>query len=183
MFPIFSPKYVLLTIAQVLFTILAYCGGNLFAVLFCKADGNLPTWLKWFQTFDATCDAGWKDGYFLNLSDREYVNPEGFLLYLLRVKWLYRNPAYGFSYGPCGIAFVPGDWTIQNVVLDDTTGNVLYLYATDTKGHYCLMTEAGGKYGWKILNYIDHWQGRNPVWKTSPWGPQWRTMIAFTPKV
>lgn len=75
-------------------------------------EGNLPTWLRWFQTHDFPLDEIWRpsrldepwrtDGLFLkNFSDFAAKTPDDFhasrwLRYLARVFWLWRNPGYGF---------------------------------------------------------------------------------------
>lgn len=51
--------------------------------LFAKGD-VLPKWLSWFQTPDNTLDG---EGQFDHLSE-----------YWRRVKWIQRNPAYGFAW-------------------------------------------------------------------------------------
>jgi len=75
-------------------------------------QGNLPTWLRWFQTHDFPLDEVWRpstaaepwrvDGLFIgNFRAFAGRTPPDFyasawLRYLARVFWLWRNPAYGF---------------------------------------------------------------------------------------
>jgi hypothetical protein len=75
-------------------------------------QGNLPTWLRWFQTHDFPLDEIWRpstpaelwriDGLFIgNFRTFTGKTPPDFrasawLRYLARVFWLWRNPAYGF---------------------------------------------------------------------------------------
>ena len=75
-------------------------------VLFADPQGNLPRWLKYFQTHDATVDGigltGGIEPRFVRqtkfLRD-ENGNPKNRACrYLCRVAWLYRNNAYGFGY-------------------------------------------------------------------------------------
>lgn len=67
-------------------------------VLFADRHGWLPRWLMWFQTQDASLDdtlwLGWKPGYWS------------------RVRWLWRNPAYGFGYYVLGIPWVKEEWVV-----------------------------------------------------------------------
>lgn len=75
-------------------------------------QGNLPTWLRWFQTHDFPLDEVWRpstpaelwriDGLFIG-NFRTFVgktpadfHASAWLRYLARVFWLWRNPAYGF---------------------------------------------------------------------------------------
>lgn len=59
-------------------------------------EPRLPSWLAWFMTPDNSLwgDAGWRTEYC----------PD-FKSYWGMVKWLWRNPAYGFAWGP--LAFTP----------------------------------------------------------------------------
>ncbi|QAX96192.1 hypothetical protein [Vibrio phage vB_VmeM-Yong XC32] len=52
---------------------------------------TLPKWLSWFQTPDAPLDG--------DLGFRLEHEAKGTHPYLQRVYWLWRNPAYGFSWG------------------------------------------------------------------------------------
>ncbi|WP_423197463.1 hypothetical protein DFLDMN_001080 [Cupriavidus sp. H19C3] len=72
---------------------------------FANAEGNLPVWLRWFQTHDATLDGVGRDG----VIEPRFVASTSWLRtddgaprntlcrYLCRVAWLYRNNAYDFS--------------------------------------------------------------------------------------
>ena len=154
------------------FTLLACLLFNWWVPLFADSNGNLPACLKWFQTFDASLDAGWKDGYFAYQAP---ITP--LALYWLRVRWLYRNPGYGFSYWVDGIAFDPSQWTVTHNEIDATTGKTLWI-ARGPRGAFninYLGRWGNAKLGWKAWNY---WNGT--AWKTTPWGPVWRTPICFT---
>jgi hypothetical protein len=146
---------------------------NWWAPAFADGRGYLPKWLAWFQTFDASLDAGWQDGYF-----KTEGTPAGFLLFLLRVRWLYRNSSYGFSYWVLGVAFDPTSWKVLHY--EDTPDRTLFialgedgLFNVYYFGHLGTL-----KLGWKAWNY---W--RTTTWRTTPWGPEWRTAIAasYTP--
>ena len=71
---------------------------------FADSDGNLPYWLKWFQTYDSTLDG--KEPLFIAATSwlrDDQGSPKNVLcLYLCRVFWLYRNNAYGFAYSILG---------------------------------------------------------------------------------
>jgi len=143
---------------------------NWWAPIFCDENGNLPNWLSWVGTFDATLDSGWKDGYDgFNPSDPKFKN---------RVKWLYRNTSYGFSYWVTGIKFDPKDWTIHKSV--DTPTKTLFI-ATSSQGYFNITYHGKwGEYklGWKAWNY---WLSDQNKWKDAPWGPEWRTQYVCSP--
>src|SRR5574339_517542 len=97
--------YPLLALIDVLFWLSSWMFFNWWIAIFANSDGWLPSQLKWFQTFDAPLDAGWRDGY------RSYQQPVGpFSRFWQRTKWLYRNSAYGFSYWALGRKFDPAQW-------------------------------------------------------------------------
>ena len=86
-----------LTINLVGFTI------NPILPLFADSEGNLPSWLRWFQTYDSTLDG--KEPRFIDSTSwlRDGNVAKNFICtYVLRVMWLYRNNAYGFAYSILG---------------------------------------------------------------------------------
>lgn len=162
--------WVLLALADNLFTLVSFPLAPLVAA-FADSDGNLPRALRWFQTFDASLDAGWKDGYFTHTG-----TPTGVALWWLRVRWLWRNPGYGFGYYPVGIAFDPAAWRVVHFSTDGTSSTFI---ATDGR-HFNI--ELGRswlslKLGWKVWNYFDAGSGS---FRSTPWGPEMRTMICST---
>jgi len=170
-------KYVFYTVIQLLFTALAMILTPVIA-LFTQSDGNLPAYLKWFQTFDATVDEGWKNGYFGTF----LTPPTGFKLYWFRMLWLWRNPAYGFCYYLLGENFDPENWVITKWVKTDT---VSYFIAKSKDGKLFNVSYGGpkGSYklGWKAWNYfqgID--QDGKAIWSKTPWGPEMRVPVCFT---
>jgi len=67
------------------------------------SDGNLPSWLRWFQTYDSTLDG--KEPRFIDATSwlrTDGVAKNFICTYILRVMWLYRNNAYGFAYSVLG---------------------------------------------------------------------------------
>jgi len=67
------------------------------------SDGNLPSWLRWFQTYDSTLD-GTEPRF---IESTSWLRTDGvaknfICTYILRVMWLYRNNAYGFAYSVLG---------------------------------------------------------------------------------
>ncbi len=64
-------------------------------VLFCDSDGWLPKWLWWFQTPDNPMDGdgGWLREHW----QWRFKLPEPLAIYVGRVGWCWRNPAYGFD--------------------------------------------------------------------------------------
>jgi len=57
--------------------------------------------LRWFQTFDAPLDEFWYGDYPNLLKtkyNQEYYDTHWWLRYVMRILWLWRNPAYGFGH-------------------------------------------------------------------------------------
>jgi len=168
--------YVVLVLASLLFMVLAWILAPLLA-LTCDAQGNLPVFLRWFQTQDNTCDAGWKvqGNYGTYLTDGTV--PTGATLWWYRTLWLWRNPGYGFDYGPLGVAVDTTQW---RVVQNDSA----YFVALGPRGKFCI--KSGGdrpmKLGWKIWAY---WDDTTNAWRPDSytWGPRRRTSICFTPEL
>ncbi|WP_231409615.1 hypothetical protein [Ralstonia solanacearum] len=159
------PFYVLLSL---LATLVAMAAVNWWAPLTCDAQGNLPRWLRWFQTFDASLDAGWRDGYISRSWGDTPIRR-----FLARVYWLYRNPAYGWDYWPLGVRFNPCAWRVVRYVESDAltlfvaVGNGFNVYY---HGRFGML-----KLGWKAWNCWDA-----DGWKMQPFGPAWRLPLAFT---
>jgi hypothetical protein len=160
MYLVLYPFYAL---ADLFFTVLTLILAPVLS-LFANKSGNLPRFLYWFQTFDATLDAGWQDVYF--------TKPDHWWgLWWARTRWLWRNPGYGFSYFLLGLAFNPSKWHVlsyhveNNVEFFAAIGPWLAfnLYGSLGKIHY--------KIGWKAWNMYDTDKGQ---WKTTQWGPLWR---------
>ena len=137
---------------------------NPFAAAFADDAGNLPSWLKWFQTFDNDLDAGQRAGN-TNFNWR----------YLNRVFWLYRNSAYGFDYYPFGKIFNPEKWRVVKFI--DTPEKTLFFAVGDTGFNYYYIGPWGSyKFGWKAWNCYT-----NGAWSKTPFGPEWRVPLAFSP--
>lgn len=133
-------KWLLYAIADFAFTLLCYIT-NPIVVLFANERGNLPSPLKYWQTYDNTLDVEWmitegivpkifrydyaKHYYYVYEDKSVYPCKEGkvFILnpyftlwervqrYFCRLWWLYRNTGYGFSYFICGKEYNP-----QNII-------------------------------------------------------------------
>ena len=138
------------------------------ALFFVDEQGNLKGWLRIFQSFDATLDAGWKDGY----SGYYTWLP----LWVLRAMWLARNPAYGYDYTVVGIPFDVKQWTVQR--FEQTPDRIIF-YATAPGafnyvyiGHWCQI-----KLGWKAYNYYDN---DKQAWMDITWGPDKRLPLCST---
>jgi hypothetical protein len=170
-------RYVFSTIAQILFTYLLAVPFAPVIALFCKSDGYLPNWLCWFQTEDASLDAGWRDGYFQPVGAPA---PIGWERWWLRTRWLWRNPAYGLCYWPLGLPYNPSDWVIDVLVHDGPTLTELKAHTSDGK-YFCQTNSSGLKLGYKL------WWALDENWKLidnlpSSRGPDNRLPICFTPK-
>lgn len=144
------------------FTLLCYFPLNFLAPLFASQEGWLPRWLSWIGTFDASLDAGWKDGYFTK-------GTKPWSLWWARVRWLMRNPAYGFAYQVLGIPF---DKTAWKAFFKQGAWGELFL-AKSKSGHFNLTSRIFGqrfKLGWKAWNYFSVEEGG---WKKEyQWGPE-----------
>lgn len=168
--------WVLLAIADTLFTLVSFPLAPLVAA-FANKDGNLPRALRWFQTFDASLDAGWRDGYFVFAGRTSSATvPTGFELYWLRVRWLWRNPGYGFGYYVAGIAFDPAAWRVVHYSTDGTSSTFI---ATNGRQFNIALgrSHLSLKIGWKAWNYFNR---DTRTFNTTPWGPEMRTMICST---
>lgn len=131
-------------------------------------DGNLPNWLSWFQTFDATLDAGWKDGY----AGYKSWMP----LWFLRAMWLARNPGYGFEYWALGMAYDYKAWTVQVFeITDDHTK--FYATAPGAFNYLYLCRWYQLKFGWKAWNCFDN---DTQKFLDKQWGPAKRIPLCFT---
>jgi hypothetical protein len=108
---------------------------NPIAILFAKQDANgqwwLPRWLWYFQTFDTPLPGG----------------------YLANLKWLTRNPAYGFDYYLWGVNWNPEDWHVSSYQAA-TDGSVLFVaFSTaDAFNFYYSGSLFNFKFGWKAWN-------------------------------
>lgn len=163
------------TLAQLLFTLISYPLAPIVAA-FTQSNGYLPNCLAWFQTFDAPLDAGWRDGYFGTYT----TPPTGLKLYWLRVRWLWRNPAYGFCYWPLGIPYNPNDWDILLCVLNpDNTLSEFEAHTKDGK-YFCYTNDKGVKLGYKLWWALDEDNQLLPRLGGNR-GPDNRLPICFTP--
>ncbi|VVD98366.1 hypothetical protein PCO31110_02008 [Pandoraea communis] len=159
------PAYAVATWAGVVVAVLCV---NWWAVLLADDDGNLPRWLRWFQTFDASIDAGWKDGYF----PAAWGKPPH-MRYVARMLWLLRNPAYGLDYWLFGLTFDASTWRVlANIDQDDL---VLFFAVGNGVNFYYHGRFGEAKIGWKAWNY---WLGS--TWRETPWGPAWQIPVCAT---
>ena len=87
-------KWLVLSVTSVFMTATAYIFA-IFLYVFADDKGNLPWWLKYYQTQDNPI---WGDQSFHDKQMAWTKSP-----YLRSVFWLWRNPAYGFDYYVLGI--------------------------------------------------------------------------------
>lgn len=123
----------------------------------------LPNWLKWFDTFDANLDV---------------AAPNGVGTYWTRVKWLYRNHGYGFSYWVLGMKFDPIQWKVKSYSVVDGKH---FFFAVGPHGTFNLNTIRFGlqfKIGWKSWNY--YIPDDPKIWNDKPWGPEMRIPLVFS---
>jgi hypothetical protein len=115
------------------------------------AEGNLPGWLRVFQTFDASCFEGRKPPYNYTGSPAEVA-----------AQWLRRNPGYTMDW-LLGCAFDPAQWTVTRD--DEQPGRVTFI-AWGPRGRFNLYLQRGTLYlklGWKAWN---NWEGGH--WNPAP---------------
>jgi hypothetical protein len=158
-------KYAFLAFIGIIFTYLIAVPLTPLIVLFAnKDDGYLPRWLCWFQTFDAPVDQGWIGNYFTNATPNNWWErvwsysgqgtPSGFNRWLLRIRWLWRNPAYGFDLWPLGMNYDPSDWVIT--ILEVTNGQLMRFAAQTKDGkHFSYCDHTNRKFGWKLWWALD----------------------------
>lgn len=132
-------------------------------VLFADASGNLPGWLALFQTFDATLDAGWRDGYF-GTWKADGTTPAGWRRWWLRTRWLWRNPGYTFDSVVLGCAFDPSGWRV--LAYSEVPGRVTFI-AWGPAARFNVYLQRGNFYlklGWKAWNNWNAttWNARPP---------------------
>jgi hypothetical protein len=138
------------------------------------AQGNLPRPLYWFQTFDNTLDTGWYKYGIYGTYLLDGTVPTGLTLWWYRVKWLWRNPGYGFDYWPLGMVFNADEWRVR-------VDNDRWWIATGPNGAFCIKQLGDGvrlKLGWKVWAYWRDGQWADPGYT---WGPERRMPICFTP--
>lgn len=160
--------YPIMALLSLLFTAFAMLCVNWWAPLFVDEKGNLPNWLKWFQSFDASLNEGWQGGY---LDPSWGASP--FKRFLARVYWLYRNPAYGFDYGPLGLSFDAKEWRVIRYI--DTPKLVLFVAVGSGFNVYYHGRFGMAKLGWKAWN---RWDGNG--WNTPNWQHYTRLPLCFT---
>lgn len=149
-------------------------------------EQTLPRWLKWFDTFDASVDAGWAGNYFTEKGTYNRNNlPSYWKRKWYQIRWLYRNCAYGFAYWLLGTKIDTSDWIIHKC--DYQPGKKFIFFAYNSQGYFQFIVRlprGGLNFGWKILNYYSlerrEWYH---IETGQPWGPEWRTMhvISFNP--
>ncbi|MBN4664221.1 hypothetical protein HUS70_03210 [Pandoraea nosoerga] len=161
--------YPILVLASLLMTLLAWALAPALAAV-ADDSGNLPRGLRWFQTFDATLDAGWQDGY---LDASWGTTP--LRRFLARVWWLYRNPAYGWDYGPFGVPFKAADWRVLRYVERPDLVLFIAIGRGGAFNVYCHARWGMAKLGWKAWN---RWDGRD--WGAPAWAGYERIPLCFT---
>ena len=145
-------KFILFAILDLAFTLVCYLT-NPVVVLTCDEYGNLPHALRWWQTWDNTCDVEWMvtEGHvpgflrydygkhyvyhpedhdtgaigYVDIIDPDFSFVEKLQRYGCRVCWLYRNTGYGFSYEVTGVDVYKAD--IIKIKTSDTDGYTYYV--------------------------------------------------------
>lgn len=98
-------RYLFYLILNIPFDIIAYLVSPILP-FFVDSEGNLPKYLKWFQTQDATVDPDVFDGtnYYPQYRTTDTDSKLKIILYkyIRRVFWLCRNTGYTFAYDILG---------------------------------------------------------------------------------
>ncbi|WP_420996252.1 DUF7338 family protein [Cupriavidus sp. 30B13] len=187
-------RFVFFWLADFAVNVTAYTLNPLLA-LFANSAGQLPAWLRWFQTYDASLDGMGADGKIEPrfVASTSWLRDEAgqprnqFYRYICRVAWLYRNNAYGFAIDVLGavgpFAEVGSGMELSLPALQAVPGNRypaqggwrLELYrGSDGRMyfHYWLVKDRGNgqcheaNVGWKIAPGSDRAQ---LVCRYSPW--------------
>jgi len=116
--------FILCTIISWTLTLSTYLLAPVLALLI-DADGNMPHWLKWFQTPDAPC---WGADFWAT------DNPT-YSRYKLIVTWMWRNPAQGFD------QYVKADVAYNTMV--DVSGKIGIRDTSPSIGGWFLITGGG----------------------------------------
>lgn len=181
-------RYLVTAVLEVFALLVAVFLVNWWAPLLARTgdDGyqHLPLWLRWFDTFDASTDAGWKDGYFIEKGTYTKENPPSFWLRKwYQIRWLYRNNAYGFSYFVTGLPMVTEEW--KTFYRKTDTGELFFAWTSDWYFNFLYEGRYGSyKFGWKVWNY---WDTDTNAWKVGAdgkpyqWGPLLRVPSVFAP--
>ena len=142
-------------ILSVLFTGLTFVLAPIIS-LFQDAQGNLPKWCSWFQTFDATLQEGRNPSYGFTGSN-----------WWVGVRWLWRNPGYTFDMNVVGIAWDPNEW---HVIHDGA-----YFFAVSNLGAFNFEWKRL-KLGWKAEN---HWDHTKQAWVPGNWAAYHNIPLCF----
>jgi hypothetical protein len=123
-----------------------------------RIEPRLPVWLWWFQTPDNSLygNVGWRT-----------IHCPDWLSYWGQVKWLWRNPAYGFDwFGPAAALVMP-DATLQysgDPYVTNSTPGVFHVTITNPDGsrywNYFRVLQVGSRllklnFGWKLKTYAE----------------------------
>ena len=158
-------KYVIFLISAVLSLLITAFSIILspIIVLFSDEQGNLPTWLRYFQTFDATLDEGSnarKNELQNNPTETHWIGyydtPTNFWqVYVNRLKWIVRNPAYGFDFFVFGKRWYESDWKVKTWKTDSSR-DLFYAVSDNAFNFYYQGPLGTYKIGWKAWNHFDH---------------------------
>lgn len=162
--------FAVLAIVDIVMDIVCKLFLNWVVVIFADKAGNLPRFLYWFQTFDATL----YQGQLARERDLQYGKtkyPEfipypmtGWQRYLNRGLWLFRNTGYGFNYFLFGLKWEPETWKVLRLV---NTPEKSVFFAVGRRGFNFYHRSKYGRYnlGWKARNMYDEKTGTfSRVW-------------------
>lgn len=152
--------YILQFAASAVLALIAIFFGWFIALFVDKNTGNLPHFLRWFQTVDATCyDEMW------------VAEHPDWSKHKIARTWIARNPAYGFN-KKCGINVsadtqlrVSGDLDIADgefgkagfFFIAAPDGHWNYSYVVDLKNGNCIR----GEMGWYLLPLAKKYESVN----------------------
>lgn len=117
----------------------------------------LPGWLELFQTYEEDLDCGHRKGKYWKIDTSSKLQ-----VYWSRVKWIRRNPAWGFQF------YLLGCWVKQPFVKYYNENEITDILQDD--GYFCtrkiyniLGIKVYWRFGWKLFRYnkpCDIWKGK-----------------------
>jgi hypothetical protein len=137
---------------------LQICSVGWLIALFVDESGNLPKFLKWFQTPDATCyDEMW------------VAEHPTWSKYKIALTWVARNPAYGFRKW-CGYNIISKPKVYGDIyIADGEYGKAGWFFIVDSYGIWnfsyiinlhnksCLR----GTWGWNLIPFVKGYESVN----------------------
>ncbi len=158
--------YPLFVVVSLIFTVLTYLLAPFLALFVSSSTGNLPKYLLWFQTFDATCFEGREPQYGMTGSN-----------WWVATRWLWRNPGYTFDLEVLGFTWNQNSWKVVKVSAD---GSFFFAIGPWLTFNLCgMIWGVHFKFGWKAWNMYSL---QTKTWTVNPtWAKFNKIPVCFTP--